>query len=468
MDNRFQVFLSTVAAWGGRSLRDLPASGDLPSPWDAWTLLGLLRFRELQYWVAEVVRSKLGGDLGRLATVGALGHPEQIPGAGIVPGLPDWEYHFHGRGCMLTRRKDGMEIDVDFVDDGAEFIDAYFYRNHLKSLREPEPVERRVLALHPSIDAIEVSLGVLHQTGLLDGKSCNHFKIAPELLARVDDVTPALRRWESESQSGATDPFSLWLASGEQGALERRERRAALTVALNGERNSAALRGLADLGIPDLESHLQQVLKGPAGAAMSAALEMISTSDDPKWCGELYAVLDRTPSSSADGTPYAQVRCLEFLFRHAYRKVDLRRALSRDWGAMEGEVALIAMEHAPDLALHIVRRALRSSIPLSRQEAAALLAAVDRPWSRRELLAVLDESDDHHLSAAARAGLRLCHDPHAAEALAHWELTHYRAPIAGRFIKVDEGILRMTDEMVAWHLQEIHDRVMKIRDVEPT
>src|SRR5262245_16873214 len=114
----------------------MPPSTDFPSPWDVWTLLGLVRHRELQYWVADVVRSRLGGDPAMLAGVGAFGHPEHLPQSGIVPGLPDWEYFFHGRGCMLTRRKDGLEIDVDFVDERAEFIDAFFYCNHLKSVRE--------------------------------------------------------------------------------------------------------------------------------------------------------------------------------------------------------------------------------------------------------------------------------------------------------------------------------------------
>jgi hypothetical protein len=49
-----------------------------------------------------------------------LGHPEGVPQSGPVPGLPEWEYYFHGRGCSLTHKVEGDEIDVDFWDDSAE------------------------------------------------------------------------------------------------------------------------------------------------------------------------------------------------------------------------------------------------------------------------------------------------------------------------------------------------------------
>jgi hypothetical protein len=37
--------------------------------------------------------------------------------------LPEWEYYFHGKGCCLTHRVTGEEIDVDFFDDSAEYFD---------------------------------------------------------------------------------------------------------------------------------------------------------------------------------------------------------------------------------------------------------------------------------------------------------------------------------------------------------
>src|SRR4051794_5548019 len=69
------------------SVRALPDVGHLPSPWTIWTLIGLVRHRRRQLWVAEVVTGRLGGDLKAIATCGALGHPMEVPQGGLVPCL---------------------------------------------------------------------------------------------------------------------------------------------------------------------------------------------------------------------------------------------------------------------------------------------------------------------------------------------------------------------------------------------
>ena len=69
----------------------LPEVGCLPSPWLTWTLIGLVRHRRRQLWVAEIVATKLGGHLEAIAAMGAFGHPPDIPQRGLVPGLIEWE-----------------------------------------------------------------------------------------------------------------------------------------------------------------------------------------------------------------------------------------------------------------------------------------------------------------------------------------------------------------------------------------
>src|SRR5271166_1169778 len=125
-------------------LQGLPDTGALPSPWETWTLIGLVRHRERQLWVADIIRTRLRGAPSDLAAVGALGHPEGVPQRGPVPGLPEWEYYFHGRGCRLTHKVQGDEIDVDFWEDSAEYFDTFFYTRYLESLRHPEPAEQRL------------------------------------------------------------------------------------------------------------------------------------------------------------------------------------------------------------------------------------------------------------------------------------------------------------------------------------
>src|SRR5579864_1051576 len=140
------------------ALRPQPEPGVLPSPWDTWTLIGLSRHRERQLWAVEIVRTRLRGAPADLAAIGALGHPDGVPQSGPVPGLPEWEYYFHGRGCCLTHKVDGDQIDVDFWDDSAEYFDTFFYTKYLESLRHPEPPEERLRELHRSTRPVRIAV----------------------------------------------------------------------------------------------------------------------------------------------------------------------------------------------------------------------------------------------------------------------------------------------------------------------
>jgi hypothetical protein len=48
-------------------------------------------------------------------------------------------------------------------------------------------------------------------------------------------------------------------------------------------------------------------------------------------------------------------------------------------------MALLALEHAPDHALELVRSALRWEVPLIRTDMIAILEGIDQPWCAREL-----------------------------------------------------------------------------------
>ncbi|HEY8503001.1 MAG TPA: hypothetical protein VIL46_00365, partial [Gemmataceae bacterium] len=150
---------------GPADFEGLPDVGDLPSPWETWLLVGLVRHRARQLWVGEIVRTRLGGDLGTIARLGALGHPDAVPGRGTVPGLPEWECYFHGIGCCVTHKVRGDRIDVNFHGDSAEYFDEWFYIWYLKSLREPEPAERRLLELYPSFEPVRLGIADLLAAG---------------------------------------------------------------------------------------------------------------------------------------------------------------------------------------------------------------------------------------------------------------------------------------------------------------
>jgi hypothetical protein len=190
------------------AVQALPAVDRLPSPWEAWALIGLVRHRRRQLWVGDVITARLGGDLLELARMGALGHPP-IPQSGPVPGLPEWGYYFHGKGCCLTHRVRGEEIDVDLFDDSAEYIDLWFYQNHLKSLRDPQPPERRLLDLHPSVEPIRLAAEGLLSAGLLaplPGRDAFPFRVADSALCYEQEVTDFCQSWCHEGRR-------LWLAA---------------------------------------------------------------------------------------------------------------------------------------------------------------------------------------------------------------------------------------------------------------
>ncbi len=88
------------------------------------------------------------------------------------------------------------------------------------------------------------------------------------------------------------------------------------------------------------------------------------------------------------------------------------------------EAAVLALEHVPDASPPLLQRALRERSHLHRLTAAAAPALIDRHWSRRELLAVLEESGDPDATLECRAALRESRDPQARRAAGEWEARH--------------------------------------------
>src|SRR5262249_52190573 len=183
----------------------LPEAGRLPLPWTTWTLIGLVRHRRRQLWVAEVVTDRLGGDLEAIATMGALGHPLDLPQHGLVPGLTDWGYYFHGKGCCLTYRVTGEEIDVDYFERSGEYLDVFFYLRHLRSLRNPEPPEARLIALHRSFEPVRLAVSELLEAEILvplEGREHCPFRIAEEVLEQEAAIDAFCVSWGSAERRG--------------------------------------------------------------------------------------------------------------------------------------------------------------------------------------------------------------------------------------------------------------------------
>lgn len=477
------------------SLEALPEVGTLPSPWETWALIGLVRHRERQAWVADIIRTRLRGNPDALAAVGALGHPKGVSQSGPVPGLPEWEYYFHGRGCCLTHKVHGDAIDVDFYDDSAEYFDTFFYINYLKSLRHPEPPEQRLTELHPSRRPVCIAISDLIAAGALTplpGRDAHPYRVSEEVLAHTDAVDSFCDAWADPGRRvWLAALVGDWLAAHEaasdqpalQGILvpraERcRELRRVRLRKEGGYGAADALHGLAELGAADLAESLQEALRGPPSGQISAALEIIGQQNDPRWCADVYALFARMNPPGPIPGPHIWMTSLKFLLRHGYRTAELLAALANAGGTEIGEAVLLALEYAPAHALPLIRHGLLANVPMDRSQVAAILALIGKPWSIRELLRALAESDDQEKTADARAALLETCDAEAEKAVLAWEERNPHENEVGSYLEIGgrklgpfysfgEISLKNRASWIRYEMDKLHDRVMKVREVVP-
>jgi hypothetical protein len=504
MDERFDALLAAFSRAGEpvpadlvSALQSLPETGTLPSPWEAWALIGLTRHRGRQLWVADIIRNRLRGAPSDLAAVGALGHPEGVPQSGPVPGMPEWEYYFHGRGCRISHKVKGDAIDVDFWDDSADFYDTYFYKNYLESLREPEPPEQRLRELHPSARAITIAIGDLLAAGALEpmeGRDSHPYRLADRVLEVGDAIDAFCVAWASPARClWLAALVGDWLAANEAAAGQpglaaitapRAERclelwwqrlRQDLDVPFKG---ADALHALADLKSPDIDARLEHALRGPPSGTVSAALAVIGKLDDPKWCPRLFDLLSRVDPAGDLPQPHIWITSLNFLIRHGHRKGEVVASLAKASRNEIGEAVLLSLEHAPELALPLIRKGLLADVPVDRTTVSAVLALIGKAWSMRELLGALDGSEDQEKTADVRAALLESGDAEAEKAVLAWEERNPHedeAPgfleIGGRklgpFYSMSEHALKNRAAYIRYEMEKLHDRVMKLREVVP-
>lgn len=421
------------------------------SPWALATLVAVARHRSRQAWVRDVVIERLRGDPEKLARFGAMGHPERLPQEGLVPGLAPWRYFFHGRGCCLTHGESGESIDVDFHEPGgrADVVDAFFYETYLGSLSDPEPAEARVITLHPSLGTLRVSMVELVEHGLLlevgGGVTLAPGAVPHEpLLLRLGAARPP------------HDPPS-------EEAI--RERRAWLLARERSDTYGLSLEAFAETAPPriDLQRVLDRALEdSPLNGRTSTALRLVTTRDQRDDCAAVWTLFCRLDGDGDVPQPWLWTECSKFLLRHGHAVDRVVPALARVGGTGVGDAMLLALEHAPTLGHVLLRKALRSSIPLNRSTAAATLAIFGGSWALDELEALLDESVDRGLTAECRAALRTLDDPRGA--CARWESKHGAKPptAADGSISIDEVVIQTAGDEVLAEIARLRTRVERL------
>jgi hypothetical protein len=137
------------------------------TPWQAWTMIGLVFHQERQVLVVEYLRGEKGV-LGQLATSSAPKRRGTWKYGFDSEVFMELDYCIHGRNCCATDRETGEIIDVDFYDESAAWIDENSFIKCLKSLKSPQGFDSRLIALHPSFDSLRQSIRELVEIGALE------------------------------------------------------------------------------------------------------------------------------------------------------------------------------------------------------------------------------------------------------------------------------------------------------------
>jgi hypothetical protein len=421
----------------GGFLAAAATAGARPLPQHAWTLIGLLHYQDRKWWAWEAYQAHVRPLVRDGDAPGAAAAPDwACAGRGIVPGLPDWEFELDGNASFLAHRGTGEKIHVDVVN-GPEDMNAWGFHEFVETHREPGPAERRLRQLFPGGGGLRLALRDLTRARLIHALDAPNFELCPVVTDHVDGVAGFLGRWEDPVERlplaaligdwaaahetvqalGRTDLTAVTGPRAErcrQRWLQRLRKRAA-RVGLDGD----ILCALAHAGAEGLPRYLEQALDNPDTVATATRL----FRDDPAWCPRVFALLLRGPQP--DGMEcFNHEACARYLGRHHFQvRAVIDYLLTEDRPRWDVIIELAAADDRDRLP-RFLREGLGANWPEHRLTAAAALALIDTPWSRRLLRSVLTRSRNPDRTVEARAALRLSRDARAVRAVDRWEAEH--------------------------------------------
>jgi len=404
LPNRDAIALALAASVGGmpkfEEALERPLLEGLTS-WEIRVLIALAKHLKRQDWAANVVVSHLGGDLELLSSRGALGHPKHISGNGVVPGLTDWEYNFHGVGCRLTNRLSGEAIDVDFVDGDGKNVDPFFYTDYLRTVDSPEYPEAKLKKPPECEDAWRVDIASLKEKSWLFS-SGHRLVLSREGRELLNLVGPLVEKINDSGTSNIQRALLLCSLGdvvagvdlvGEAcppGVLVRRreakERRQEVMMGRakgDSRQASYAIQALNELDPDGFDEFLcRHLIDNQGNGSGTAAAELLTARNTP-------AGLQLVEQSVADLTErnnpasYCRIKCCEMILR-GYRTCELPKSLK---GRLEkllcsceeayaGEAGLLLYALDQSLGAHKLAEGLSSSIPAAQTDAASALAVV--------------------------------------------------------------------------------------------
>lgn len=375
-------------------------------PWHAWLLAALVRQLWRQAWMVKVIEEHGLRELG---------------GRGEIPGLPGHHFWFHGMGCCFTLPY-GEVLDVDFWDDDGLTIDPHFFARRLWSIAQPAVVEAHVRDLLPSEKLCVLALKQLQAKRLLWHDASEHVFRLPRQLETLAPAAPDFAREETRALwFHHLGDFEAPLLSAHMRAAGLSAYRAYLLRCL--ETEATALTPLIDC-VPRevLLKAVEAILAGPITPHTGALVETLELHSLPISSALLNVAARLDPS---EHYPYPALAVICSLFRRKL-EVELATRLLLSFARIErvpgfsgnpflGSFAVLALEYAPRHALALLRRALRSNIPIVRLEAASALVVLAHPWCIDELTQALADPSTSGHNAELREALSLLTDERGAE-----------------------------------------------------
>lgn len=176
------------------------------------------------------------------------------------------------------------------------------------------------------------------------------------------------------------------------------------------------LFALAGVRAKEVPKHLAKALRRPNDLTL-AAWALIR--DDPSWCPQVHRLFHQLSLDSRGRAKPGVGLCAEYLVKNCYRASEVIRVLGSIFG-MAGHAAVFAARFQPELAVPPLRTAMAVDAG-DQPMAAAILALIDEPWSRRELTDVLDRSEDPGETFLARLALRESRDERVRRVADIWE-----------------------------------------------
>jgi hypothetical protein len=393
-----EACISTIKA-GTYDIRKQPPLIDLP-PNLVWAIVDLVEYRALQDWVGKIAVERLGADLALIGGHGYGGHPEKY--SGIVPGLPNWRFNFHGIGCYFENIDTGETIDVDFIGGNTETIKSFFFQVYLESLAHP-PLRWKWLARpRPFSESFESLISQLHQRGWATDN--HNFKLSNFCFELHLTLSPLLDFMDERYKSGDVKSAALAVYSLNDGAFAGKldpsnphivsaaenSIRARINHYRNSKHEDHDLLELALLDRQVIDTEIRDLLKvGAKQPLLSCILEMIK-----EWKTNDYNhIILEIIKADIEHKPNVLITAAHILLRHP--TLDFITAFSKLLPFVEGHDAAEAATYLYFIdrprGLEMLNQCLRHQIPGCRSHAAATLALLNSTISRQILISGLDQ-----------------------------------------------------------------------------